>query len=356
MNHSPPDLSVSVIVPVHNGGEKFRRCLASVKASHLPPKEIIVIADGDTDGSWQLAKDFGAQVSRFPLPGGPARARNLGASQARGEILFFVDADVTIPPGAIGQVVKVFKREPGIAALFGSYDDEPGESNFLSQYRNLLHHFVHQQGREDASTFWGACGAIRRDVLLAIGGFDEGYVRPCMEDVELGYRLRKAGHRIKLCKSLQVKHLKRWDVVSMLKADIFQRALPWTEIILRERNCINDLNTGVSGRASVIVTFVLVGALLLAPWYHPMLAVAGAMALVLLMLNAPLYRFFLRKRGLLFVLLVIPWHWFYFFYSGVGFSIGLVRHLFRRDAQVWSQRSIASLARPPSASQSESQK
>lgn len=66
MNHSPPDLSVSVIVPVHNGGEKFRRCLASVKASHLPPKEIIVIADGDTDGSWQLAKDFGAQVSRFP--------------------------------------------------------------------------------------------------------------------------------------------------------------------------------------------------------------------------------------------------------------------------------------------------
>ncbi len=82
-----------------------------------------------------------------------------------------------------------------------------------------------------------------------------------MEDVELGYRLRKAGHRIKLCKSLQVKHLKRWDVVSMLKADIFQRALPWTEIILRERKCINDLNTGMSGRASVIVTFVLVSAL-----------------------------------------------------------------------------------------------
>ncbi len=82
-----------------------------------------------------------------PSPGGPARARNLGASQARGEILLFVDADVTIPPGAIGQVVKVFKREPGIAALFGSYDDEPAESNFLSQYRNLLHHYVHQQGR-----------------------------------------------------------------------------------------------------------------------------------------------------------------------------------------------------------------
>src|SRR5580765_6254271 len=60
MNPLSTELSVSVIVPVYNGGGKFRQCLASVKASHLSPREIIVIADGDTDGSWQLAKDFGA--------------------------------------------------------------------------------------------------------------------------------------------------------------------------------------------------------------------------------------------------------------------------------------------------------
>jgi glycosyltransferase involved in cell wall biosynthesis len=327
MNYPPTELSVSVIVPVHNGGENFRRCLASVKASHLSPREIIVIADGDTDGSYQLAKDFGTQVVRFPSPGGPGRARNLGAAQARGEILLFIDADVAIPPGAIGQVVKVFDREPGIAALFGSYDDEPAEPNFLSQYRNLLHHYVHQQGQEDASTFWGGCGAIRRDVFLASGGFDEGYVRPSVEDIELGYRLREAGHRIRLCKSLQVKHLKRWDLVSMLKADFFRRALPWTEIILRDRKCINDLNTGMSGRASVILVFLLLNSFLFSFWEPLALAAAGAIALLLLMLNAPLYWFFLRRRGIRFALQSLPYHWLYFFYSGVAFAGGTVRHL-----------------------------
>jgi len=196
----------------------------------------------------------------------------------------------------------------------------------LSQYRNLLHHYVHQHGREDASTFWGACGAIRRDVFLSIGGFDQGYARPSIEDIELGYRLKKAGASIKLYKSLQVKHLKRWTFASMLQADFFQRALPWTELILRERNLINDLNTSLSGRTSVVLAFILVGLLCLSYWEPLALAGVGAAMTVLLIVNAPLYRFFLRKRGLWFVIQSMFWHWLYFFYSGVAFAIGTIQH------------------------------
>ena len=329
---SDDDLTICVIIPVYNGGPSFRKCLASVKALLPPPIEVIVVGDGDTDGSSQFAQEFGVNVLRFSSPGGPARARNFGASRAKGEIVFFVDADVTLPSDAIGRVAKVFQQEPDLAALFGSYDDDPGETNFLSQYRNLLHHYVHQNGGEDASTFWGACGAIRREIFLAMGGFDEMYVTPSIEDIELGYRLKRAGYSIRLCRSLQVKHWKRWELCSMLKADFFQRALPWTDLILRDRNCINDLNTGVSGRASVLLTFGLLCALAVSPWHPPALGVAGVMALALLILNGPLYLFFLRKRGVRFVLRVIPWHWLYFIYSGIGFSTGLVRHLISRNA------------------------
>ena len=103
MNQTSTDIGISVIVPVHNGGEKFRRCLESLKKTLPLPAEIIIVADGDTDGSWQLAKAVGLQVLRFPSCGGPARARNFGAHKAQGEILFFVDADVTIPPDAMSQ-------------------------------------------------------------------------------------------------------------------------------------------------------------------------------------------------------------------------------------------------------------
>ena len=142
---------ISVVIPVYNGGNDFRRCLKALTASvnrdtqegekrneeeslekaaafanvaqgalaqppfqritqrelwgHLPANhqaaavrsvEIIVVSDGDSDGSWRLAEAFGVKLIRLPESGGPAKARNIGAKSASGDILFFVDADVEV--------------------------------------------------------------------------------------------------------------------------------------------------------------------------------------------------------------------------------------------------------------------
>jgi GT2 family glycosyltransferase len=305
-------------------------CLQSLAASDTTPEEVIVASDGDSDGSWRVAEEFGAQVLRIPTRQGPAHARNLGARAAKGDILFFFDADVAIPKNAMGRVIDTFQRSPDVAALFGSYDDEPFEINFLSQYKNLLHHYVHQRSKEEASTFWSGCGAIRREVFLAMGGFDEGYLGPTIEDIDLGYRMKKAGYRIRLVKELQVKHLKRWEVMSLLKADFLYRALPWTDLILNEGRFIDDLNVGLSGRLSVICTFLLLSTLCGAFWIPWLLAAAVACMIGLLLINRDVYRFFLKKRGWHFAVKTIPWHWAYFFYSGLAFGIGFTRHWFKR--------------------------
>jgi glycosyltransferase involved in cell wall biosynthesis len=320
----------SIIVPVHNGGKRFRRCLLSLAALESPPAEIIVVADGETDGAWRMAEAIGAQALKVPVTGGPARARNLGARAAKGDILFFVDADVTVPRDAVGQIAAAFQSNPELTAVFGSYDDEPFETNFLSQYKNLLHHYVHQTANREASTFWAACGAIRREVFLAMSGFDEGYRRPSIEDIELGYRLKRAGYNIGLLKALQVKHLKRWNVRSLLKADFFCRALPWTALILSAGPFIDDLNLKISNRISVILIFLLLLALLGA-WFVPSVMVfAMVVAVALLAFNWPLYRFFYDKRGFGFAIKTIPWHWFYFLYSGLAFMIGFVKHRLKK--------------------------
>lgn len=341
MRDLPKSPYISVVIPVYNGGESFRKCLSSLKVAQPNPYEIIVVADGDSDGSWQVAQEMGAKVIRRATSGGPAKARNLGAKAATGDILFFVDADVTITQRAIAQVKAAFANTPDLAALIGSYDDAPGEPNFLSQYKNLFHHYTHQSAREEASTFWGACGAIRRDLFLELGGFDEGYRRPCIEDVELGYRVKSAGYKIILLKDLQVKHLKRWEVFSLLRAEFFYRALPWTALILRNQQISNDLNLDWSNRISVVLVYTLLLSLFGIWWQLPFLAVAAATLSLLMLINAPVYRFFLDKRGWLFTLQTIPWHLFYYFYCGLAFVIGIGRYWLNRASLIQKSVSLA---------------
>jgi glycosyltransferase involved in cell wall biosynthesis len=334
---SSPQLSISVVIPVHNGGEKFCCCLEGLAQLSPAPKEIIVVLDGESDHSeraafqaaWTQAQILDAKIVQLSINRGPAYARNAGAKIAQGDILFFMDADVVPQPTVIQQVEQVFQHDPELAALMGSYDDAPGEENFLSQYRNLFHHYVHQTGGENASTFWGACGAIRRSIFLALGGFDEAYRKPSIEDIELGYRLKRAGYRIRLCKQIQIKHLKHWGVVSILRTDFFCRALPWTELICRDRHLINDLNLQTSSRMSIVLVYSLLGALCLTSFWSQAIVLSTIIAVALILLNLPVYDFFSRKRGLAFAIAVIPWHWLYYGYSGLAFVIGTFRYYSR---------------------------
>jgi GT2 family glycosyltransferase len=318
--------SISIVIPVYQGGEAFKECLSSLKLFAPPETEIIVVADGDEESA-NVAEKFGFRVLRSAKTGGPAKARNLGASSAKGDILFFIDADVTVSAQTIPQVSRVFSQEPDLAALIGSYDDMPGSLNFLSQYKNLFHHYTHQAGKEEASTFWGACGAMRREIFLKMGGFDESYRAPCIEDIELGYRLKQLGYKIKLCKNIQVKHLKRWGIISLLRADFFYRAIPWTALILRDRQLNNDLNLQWSSRMSVILVYALLVALAVAWWWSPGWLAALVLSLTLVVINSSVYRFFYNKRGMVFAIRTIPWHWLYYLYSGLAFAIGTLRYL-----------------------------
>jgi len=323
---------VSVVVPVGGDAPAWGRCLEGLARLDPPPGEIIAVIDGPGTDPCPEAAAIGATLVVLDERVGPAGARNRGADVASGELLFFVDSDVELPPGIVARLVSLFSSLGGVSAVIGSYDDEPGDRGFLSQYRNLLHHWVHQHGRERASTFWGACGAVRRSAFLELGGFDEDYAIPCVEDIELGARLRRAGHEIRLVKDLQVKHLKRWRPGNMLVTDLLRRAVPWTELMLSDGRLLNDLNVKSRDRVSVSLAWLLPITLCSALVWPRLLGVAVAAALLLVVANADLFVFYARKRGVLFSLGAIPWYWLYLLICGLGFALGIIRHRLRELA------------------------
>lgn len=331
LHHEDTTAMLSVILPVRDRLPEFELCLAALQPWRTEGCELIVVDDGSAGNVREIAERNGARYLRSRRKQGPAGARNLGARYASGEYLVFVDADVVVSSNALHIIRREFDQQPGLAALFGSYDDNPGCSDFFSLFKNLLHHHVHQTSNPEATTFWSGCGAIRKSVFETAGGFNATrYPNASIEDIELGIRLTQQQQKVRLVKDLQVKHLKKWTPGSLVRTDIFQRAVPWTQLIMRTGNMPPDLNLTWASRLSamlVIAAILLVAGLAgifmnLLRW--PSAGIAAALLGVtstLLFLNHKLYMFFWRKHGKRFASSAILAHWAYFFYSALTFLV-----------------------------------
>jgi len=319
--HDTPGLTISVIMPVYNA--------VTFLMHSLPPLigmlrnneilEVIVADDSSTDETARVAAGMGARVIASGGRLGPGGARNCAASIATGDIVWFVDADVVVEQDAVHELIAGFS-EPGVVAVFGSYDDRPPARNFLSQYKNLIHHYYHNRTDREASTFWSGCGAVRKEAFMQAGGFDvELFKRPSVEDIELGYRLRDAGGRILLLPELRGTHLKEWRLLNLLHTEIFCRAVPWSRLMLTRTGLHDVLNVsrGERMRAAlavmlpVTITCVLLD---LVPWWLPFVT-----GVLISAANRRLFAFFYRRKGAGFAFRATLFHQFYYLYSSTAF-------------------------------------
>ncbi|CAB4913724.1 unannotated protein [freshwater metagenome] len=291
-------MSISVIVPATDAAPGLDRCLAALAVSEGVEHELVVVRDQDLRT--------------------PAAARNAGAVRASGDLLIFVDADVVVQRDALALLVGALDRDPGLAAVFGAYDDRPAGCGVASGFRFLLHHAVHVAGAGEAETFWSGLGAVRRSAFERVGGFDPQ--RRWLEDVDLGLRLRARGERILLDPRAQGTHLKELTVGGMLRSDAFERALPWTELLLEHRSGAGALNLGARHRLQAALAVAAAGGLVLGRPRVSLAALAGFAAT-----DVPLIRLVARVRGRREAALAVPLHVAHHLAGATGLAAGLVR-------------------------------
>ena len=293
--------TLTAVVPATNDPPTLAACLDAIAAADEPPEEVIVVTEGD----------------------GPASARNAGAADATGDVVVFVDADVLLHANAFARIRAAFVADPELTAVFGSYDDSPADAGVVSQFRNLLHHHVHQQGAGEATTFWAGLGAVRAEAFRDAVGFDaERYRLPSVEDIDLGTRLVAAGGRIVLDPLLQGTHLKRWTLSDMVRTDFWQRGVPWVELVLRHRSGSSALNLGWRPRVSAVAAIVSALGFVRG---RPTTALCGLVALTAL--NAELYELLYRRRGPAAATAGVGLHAVHHVTGVLAVPVGVARHL-----------------------------
>jgi Glycosyl transferase family 2 len=266
-------LPLSVVVPATDRPATLGPCRDAILSADDPPEELIVVEE--------------------PIGTGPAAGRNAGAAEATGSVLVFVDSDVIVRRDTFSRIRAAYEANPGLVALFGSYDDSPSPYGVVSTFRNLLHHYMHQRSAGEASTFWAGLGAVRREDFMAVGGFDaERFPVPSVEDVELGLRLHATGASITLDPNIQGKHLKEWLLAPMIVTDFLHRGVPWIGLLLEHGPGAARLNASRRYRMSAAACAGMLGS-----------AAAGRRSLAVLLgagflrLNLDFYALLLRREG-----------------------------------------------------------
>jgi GT2 family glycosyltransferase len=329
-------LEVSVVIPAYNAAETLPRVLEALReAGDVAP---IVIDAGSSDDTGAVARALGARVHRLPRRAGPAEARNQGVDLSDAEVVLFIDSDCVPHQDVVARVRSAFAADPDLVSLTGSYDADPPEQNFFSQYMNLRHHFTHQRARQEGASFWAGCGAVKRAAFLAVGGFDAArYPRPMIEDIELGHRIAAMG-RTRLDPALQVTHLKHWTLRSVVETDIRHRAIPWAELILRSGSMPDDLNLERSQRVAAALAPVALSSPVLitlgALWAQPWIAAVAALCLgASLHLHRNLLAFFRNTRGASFAVRAWMFHQVHLTYSATTLAACAVYHFAPRTRE-----------------------
>lgn len=215
-------LRCTVVVPVHDGGPEFTRMLEALSASDLPRSawELVVVDDASRDDSAIVAAAHADSIIRLPgEPNGPAYARNRGVEVAHAPVLVFVDADIIVRPDTLRRLCERLERDASVDAVVAGIDGAPSATSGVGRYHNLALHVAHRAASGDDVAFWASCGAVRRETFTTLRMFNEWQFRaPEAEDVELGARMRAAGHRIVREPGVEVSHVGGRSFVGLLAA------------------------------------------------------------------------------------------------------------------------------------------
>jgi O-antigen biosynthesis protein len=211
-----PPARASVVVCTHNGERWLRDCLDAVLRLDYSDYEVIVVDDGSTDCTAEIAEEFAGVRLISTANGGLSSARNVGLEAASGEVVAYLDDDARPDPSWLTHLVRALDASTH-AAVGGPNIPPPGEGLVADAVANAPGGPIHVLVSDSEAEHIPGCNmAFRKASLQEVGGFDRRF-RVAGDDVDVCWRLQEAGETIGFSPGAVVLHHRRSTVRAYLR-------------------------------------------------------------------------------------------------------------------------------------------
>jgi GT2 family glycosyltransferase len=262
---------------------------------------------------------------------GPAKARNRGVKEAKGDVIFFLDSDVIVLEGSIQEVKEYFEKNPSANCVIGVCVTEPLNKGFVPSYMAMFE-YIHLIGTPDnkVSVFAPRCGAIKRDFFLRIGGYDESYKGADVEDFELARRINKVDC-IVLNEKIKVKH--QFASFKQAVRNYFKRTVMWVHLFFKEKQLDNAGPTAPSNGIAAICSFFSLIFLFLIPFIPIAKYAFISLLIIFLLTNMRWWNFMRKEAGLLFAIKALGLNYFLGIDIMIAAMYALISYLLKKETR-----------------------
>ena len=312
---------ISIIIPTFNEERRIGNCIRAILSSRYKDYEIIIADDYSTDKTAEIVSKYPCRVIKGDRHGGPAYARNSALPYARGDVLFFIDADITIREDTLEKIVGTFEERPEIGAVLcirtkeSLNEDLSGYSKGLTpNYWALSKFYSYTMSKVDYATFFSTNrGAIKRDVFNIVGKFDTKYKEADFEDYQIGYAITDRGHRIYIDRDIQILHRFPGFRASIKK--FFRKGGLYTKDVILKRKKADNVDVTFFRILRAGLAFLSFIFLLVSPFFRSAILFFGLSLAALIATNLRFYAFVFKEKGLFQVLAFL---WIEYVLSIVG--------------------------------------
>jgi glycosyltransferase involved in cell wall biosynthesis len=286
---------ISIVIPTYNSSRFMPDLMDSVFKQVDDDMEVIIVDDCSTDDTLEIAKRYPTRIIQMEQNGGPAKSRNRAVNEAKGDIIFFLDSDVEVLDGTVQEVKDYFEKNPAAKCVIGICSTEPLNKGFVPTYMAMFE-YIHLIGQEydKVSVFAPRCGAIKKELFLSAGGYDENYRGADVEDFELARRINKTDDII-LNPKMIVKH-QFADFRQVIK-NYFKRTVMWVKLFMKEKKLDNAGPTAPSNGIAAICAFLSFLTLIFMPAVSFAKPLFWTLIAIYLVSNFKWWNFMLREAG-----------------------------------------------------------